>query len=71
MIRIGWMGLLAIVALAGAPAAFGADGKPCGRYGTAVDWYDDEDAARQAAKKTGKLHLAIHISGDFKDPGLT
>ena len=66
--------VLALVAVVqvGAPA-FGADDVPSvsGRYGTAVDWYDDEDDARRVARKTGKLHMAIHISGKFEDPGLT
>ncbi len=41
------------------------------RYGTAVDWFDDEDLARARAESESKLLLLLRISGDFHDPGKT
>ena len=72
MIRSSWLGgALAILVAVAAPAAVGADGPTCGRYGTAVDWYDDEDAARAVrftiAKRAGRSSdigpLAVWLAG--------
>ena len=39
--------------------------------GTALQWEESIDAARTLARRENKLVLALHVSGQFDDPGLT
>lgn len=39
--------------------------------GTALLWYESIDVAGKQARRENKLLLALHVSGQFDNPGLT
>ncbi|RPH40272.1 MAG: hypothetical protein EHM91_11285 [Planctomycetota bacterium] len=39
--------------------------------GTALPWYESIDVARDQARRENKLVLALHVSGQFDNPGMT
>ena len=39
--------------------------------GTALPWYESIDVARDQARRGNKLVHALHVSGQFDNPGLT
>lgn len=47
------------------------EGPPRKELGTALLWHESIDLARSRARRENKLVLALHVSGEFDQPGLT
>ena len=52
-------------------ALVGGEGFDQKTLGTALPWYESIDVARDQARRENKLVLALHVSGQFDDPGMT
>jgi len=44
---------------------------PDKKYGTEIDWVDNESEAIEKAIDGGKMLMVMHISGNFEDPDKT